>query len=64
MTIICWNLLGTKSEVLDVDKPDLEKYPLFAKARRYECHLKAGDTLFIPGKVTPALLSFTTNFLY
>ncbi|XP_066474751.1 tRNA wybutosine-synthesizing protein 5 isoform X2 [Tiliqua scincoides] len=41
-------LSGTKSEVLDVDKPDLEKHPLFAKARRYECHLKAGDILFIP----------------
>lgn len=41
-------LSGSKSEVLDVDKPDLEKYPLFIKARRYECHLKAGDILFIP----------------
>lgn len=26
------------------------KYPLFSKARRYECSLKAGDVLFIPGK--------------
>ncbi|XP_053134611.1 tRNA wybutosine-synthesizing protein 5 isoform X4 [Hemicordylus capensis] len=41
-------LSGTKSEVLDVDQPDLKKYPLFAKARRYQCHLEAGDILFIP----------------
>ncbi|KAM6178987.1 tRNA wybutosine-synthesizing protein 5 isoform 2-T2 [Rhynchocyon petersi] len=41
-------LSGTKSEVLDIDKPDLAKYPLFPKARRYECSLKAGDVLFIP----------------
>lgn len=42
--------LGTKSEVLDVDNPDMEKYPLFVKAKRYECVLEAGDVLFIPGK--------------
>nr|XP_060637831.1 tRNA wybutosine-synthesizing protein 5 isoform X2 [Anolis sagrei ordinatus] len=46
-------LSGTKSEVLDVDKPDLKKYPLFVKARRYECQLKAGDVLFIPETETP-----------
>ncbi|XP_030065847.1 tRNA wybutosine-synthesizing protein 5 isoform X1 [Microcaecilia unicolor] len=41
-------LMGDKSEVLDVDNPDLNKYPLFPKARRYECCLEAGDVLFIP----------------
>ncbi|XP_051704284.2 tRNA wybutosine-synthesizing protein 5 isoform X2 [Oryctolagus cuniculus] len=41
-------LSGTKSEVLNIDNPDLAKYPLFSKARRYECSLKAGDVLFIP----------------
>ncbi|XP_075386541.1 tRNA wybutosine-synthesizing protein 5 [Tenrec ecaudatus] len=41
-------LSGTKSEVLNIDKPDLAKYPLFSKARRYECSLEAGDVLFIP----------------
>ncbi|KAG8558888.1 hypothetical protein GDO81_017176 [Engystomops pustulosus] len=41
-------LSGDKSEVLDVDKPDLVKYPLFSQARRYECTLQAGDVLFIP----------------
>ncbi|XP_008562891.1 PREDICTED: tRNA wybutosine-synthesizing protein 5 [Galeopterus variegatus] len=41
-------LSGTKSEVLNIDNPDLAKYPLFSKARRYECSLGAGDVLFIP----------------
>ncbi|XP_077175504.1 tRNA wybutosine-synthesizing protein 5-like isoform X1 [Paroedura picta] len=41
-------LSGTKSEVLDVNRPDLKRYPLFAKARRYEAVLKAGEVLFIP----------------
>uniref|UniRef100_A0A8D0G9N7 tRNA-yW synthesizing protein 5 n=1 Tax=Sphenodon punctatus TaxID=8508 RepID=A0A8D0G9N7_SPHPU len=41
-------LSGTKSEVLNVDNPDLDKYPLFVKARCYECNLEAGDVLFIP----------------
>ncbi|XP_012976571.1 tRNA wybutosine-synthesizing protein 5 isoform X3 [Mesocricetus auratus] len=41
-------LSGSKSEVLDIDNPDLDKYPLFPKARRYECSLEAGDVLFIP----------------
>ncbi|XP_072275243.1 tRNA wybutosine-synthesizing protein 5 [Pyxicephalus adspersus] len=41
-------LSGDKSEVLDVDNPDLAKYPLFSQARRYECTLEAGDVLFIP----------------
>jgi hypothetical protein len=30
----------------------LAKYPLFSKARRYECSLEAGDVLFIPGKIS------------
>ncbi|NXA40744.1 TYW5 protein, partial [Eudromia elegans] len=41
-------LSGSKSEVLDVDNPDFEKYPLFLKAKRYECYLEPGDVLFIP----------------
>ncbi|KAL6032892.1 hypothetical protein STEG23_035627 [Scotinomys teguina] len=41
-------LSGSKSEVLNIDSPDLDKYPLFPKARRYECSLEAGDALFIP----------------
>ncbi|XP_072335199.1 tRNA wybutosine-synthesizing protein 5 isoform X1 [Scyliorhinus torazame] len=41
-------LTGDKSEVLDLDTPDLEKYPQFAKAQGYECQLDPGDVLFIP----------------
>ncbi|KAG7467483.1 hypothetical protein MATL_G00154310 [Megalops atlanticus] len=41
-------LTGDKSEVLDIDTPDLERYPEFVKARRYECVLEPGDLLFIP----------------
>ena len=41
---------GDKSEVLDIDNPDLKRYPEFVKAMRYECELEPGDILFIPGK--------------
>ena len=41
-------LTGDKSQVLDIDSPDLTAYPRFAQATRYECHLEAGDVLFIP----------------
>ncbi|XP_074926136.1 tRNA wybutosine-synthesizing protein 5 isoform X2 [Chelonoidis abingdonii] len=50
-------LSGTKSEILNVDNPDLEKYPLFMKVRRYECSLEAGDVLFIPDMMGNILLS-------
>uniref|UniRef100_A0A1A8H0P4 tRNA wybutosine-synthesizing protein 5 n=1 Tax=Nothobranchius korthausae TaxID=1143690 RepID=A0A1A8H0P4_9TELE len=41
-------LSGDKSEVLDIDGPDLKRFPEFVKARRYECVLEPGDLLFIP----------------
>nr|XP_015831421.2 tRNA wybutosine-synthesizing protein 5 [Nothobranchius furzeri] len=41
-------LSGDKSEVLDIDAPDLKRFPEFVKARRYECVLEPGDLLFIP----------------
>jgi tRNA wybutosine-synthesizing protein 5 len=41
-------LKGDKSQVLDIDNPDLDKYPLFSKVKRYECLLESGDILFIP----------------
>ena len=44
--------LGDKSEVLDIDNPDIEKYPLFPCADRYETELQPGDVLFIPGLYT------------
>lgn len=47
-----WSVLlvkGDKSEVLDIDTPDVERYPEFVKAQRFECILEPGDLLFIPG---------------
>ncbi|CAG5865888.1 tRNA wybutosine-synthesizing protein 5 [Menidia menidia] len=41
-------MCGDKSEVLDIDAPDLKQFPEFVKARRYECVLEPGDLLFIP----------------
>uniref|UniRef100_A0A673B5F5 tRNA wybutosine-synthesizing protein 5 n=1 Tax=Sphaeramia orbicularis TaxID=375764 RepID=A0A673B5F5_9TELE len=41
-------LSGDKSEVLNIDSPDLDQYPEFMKAKRYECVLEPGDLLFIP----------------
>ncbi|XP_008327158.1 tRNA wybutosine-synthesizing protein 5 [Cynoglossus semilaevis] len=41
-------LTGDKSEVLDIDSPDLTQFPDFVKAQRYECVLEPGDVLFIP----------------
>lgn len=41
-------LNGDKSEVLDIDNPDLSRYPKFAEATPYECFMEPGDILFIP----------------
>ncbi|XP_061697377.1 tRNA wybutosine-synthesizing protein 5 [Syngnathoides biaculeatus] len=41
-------LTGDKSEVLEIDSPDMNSYPEFVKAARYECVLEPGDLLFIP----------------
>ncbi|KAM9365035.1 tRNA wybutosine-synthesizing protein 5 [Pholidichthys leucotaenia] len=41
-------LSGDKSEVLDIDAPDLKRFPEFVKAKRLECVLEPGDLLFIP----------------
>ena len=41
-------LKGDKSAVLDIDSPDLLRFPLFSQAHRIECQLNAGDILYIP----------------
>ncbi|XP_026150967.1 tRNA wybutosine-synthesizing protein 5 isoform X1 [Mastacembelus armatus] len=41
-------LSGDKSEILDIDTPDLKQFPEFVRAKRYECVLEPGDLLFIP----------------
>lgn len=40
---------GSTSAVVDMEAPDLAKYPLFAQAQRVEFVLEPGDMLFIPG---------------
>ncbi|XP_002737984.1 tRNA wybutosine-synthesizing protein 5-like, partial [Saccoglossus kowalevskii] len=37
-----------KSEIIDIDNPDIAKYPNFINVPRYECQLQPGDILFIP----------------
>ena len=39
---------GDKSEIIDVDNPDLTKYPLYINAQRFETELYPGDIVFIP----------------
>ncbi|XP_005099470.1 tRNA wybutosine-synthesizing protein 5 [Aplysia californica] len=39
---------GDKSEILDIDSPDLERFPLFSGATPYRGYLYPGDMLFIP----------------
>lgn len=41
-------MIGDKSQITDIDDPDLEKYPKFAQAQKYEAFLMQGDVLFIP----------------
>jgi histone arginine demethylase JMJD6 len=36
------------SQITDVDNPDLEKYPLFSKAKSFRATLKAGESVFMP----------------
>lgn len=46
-TPLLYNYVGVFSEV-DVFKPDLARYPLFAKAKPIEFVLEEGEVLFIP----------------
>ena len=44
-------LLESTSMVMspvDIQDPDLDRFPRFAEARRVECSLKPGDVLFMP----------------
>lgn len=41
-------LEGDKSQVVDIDTFDPDRFPLFPKARRLEVTLEPGDILFIP----------------
>jgi hypothetical protein len=46
-TPFLYNFVGVFCEV-DVDKPDLQRYPLFALARPLEFVIEPGEVLFIP----------------
>ena len=44
-------LLESTSMVMspvDIKKPDLQRFPLFAQARPYHCNIKPGDVLYMP----------------
>lgn len=41
-------LVGDKSEIIDIDNVNLERYPKFANVDWYECELQPGDVIFIP----------------
>lgn len=41
-------LEGDKSQVIDIDSPNLELFPDFVKATVHECVMEPGDILFIP----------------
>lgn len=47
---LCFNLLGDKSEVLDIENPDYTRFPKFREVTRLEGQLLPGDVLYIPGK--------------
>lgn len=51
---------------VDVENPDLEKFPKFTEAPFLSCILSPGDTLFIPAKywhyVRSLDLSFSVSF--
>jgi hypothetical protein len=57
---------GFVSPVNNAEAPDLERYPLFARAPRIEVDLRAGDALYLPRKwfhyVRSSGLSVAVNF--
>uniref|UniRef100_A0A0N5AL71 JmjC domain-containing protein 5 n=1 Tax=Syphacia muris TaxID=451379 RepID=A0A0N5AL71_9BILA len=40
--------LLTNTTEMDVEKPDLKKYPKFSSAHVYDCVVEAGDSLYLP----------------
>lgn len=60
--------MGDKSKVLDVEQENLEKYPKFSNAERYECLLEEGDIIFIPAlwfhNITAIEMSFGVNIFW
>jgi hypothetical protein len=51
--------LTTNSSQVDAQRPDLEKYPLFAKARGFQCVIAAGQAIYIPkGAILLVLMQY------
>ena len=44
----CLYITGSSSQVIDIEEPDLQRFPRFAAARGWDCTLEAGDALYIP----------------
>ena len=53
-------LLNTSQ--VDVEKPDLERFPLFAKATQIKVFLRPGDMLYIPPKCWHFVKSLDPSF--
>jgi histone arginine demethylase JMJD6 len=58
---------SNKSQIDDIEHPDLERFPLFAQAKGTRFRLKAGETLFVPAgwwhttRVLTAAISVSVN---
>eukprot|EP00794_Sanderia_malayensis_P017226 gene17226-18947_t len=61
-------LCGDKSEIMDIDNPDFNKYPKFKNVVKQECILEQGDALFIPAlwfhNVIPQEFSVSINIFW
>lgn len=61
-------MVGDKSEIMDIDEPDLNAYPKFKNVKRFECILDPGDILFIPAlwfhNVTAMDFSVSVNMFW
>ncbi|XP_026479922.1 jmjC domain-containing protein 5-like [Ctenocephalides felis] len=60
-------MLNNTSQI-DLDNLDLNRFPLFMKAKRMTCTLRSGDMLYIPPKwwhhVTSRTISFSVSFWF
>lgn len=61
-------MIGDKSEIIDIDNVDYDKYPKFRDVDWYECVLEPGDILFIPAlwfhNVTALDFSISVNVFW
>ncbi|RIA97800.1 hypothetical protein C1645_686423, partial [Glomus cerebriforme] len=66
--IIIALLFLLQNKFVDIETPDLERYPLFASANYLECILEPGDMLYIPVSwwhyVRSLTISFSVSFWF